>query len=85
MLPCRHPCHAWDLGLGTPYEVVSPNFQALNGWDCMNWPQLTWDSGLGIPCALALRVKCSISLAKLQKLERIFFKLSHSSFMNESS
>ena len=29
-LPCRHPCHTWDLGLGTPREVVSPNFHALN-------------------------------------------------------
>ena len=31
VLPRRHPCHAWDLGLGTPCEVVSPNFHALNG------------------------------------------------------
>jgi hypothetical protein len=25
-----------DLGHGTPCEVVSPNFHALNGWDCMD-------------------------------------------------
>jgi hypothetical protein len=30
----------WDLR-----EVVSPHFHALNGWDCMDWPQVTW--GLG--------------------------------------
>ena len=33
MLPRRHPCYNWDFGLGTPCEVVSPNFHALNGWD----------------------------------------------------
>jgi hypothetical protein len=26
MLLGRHPCHNWGLGLGTPCEVVSPNF-----------------------------------------------------------
>ena len=31
VLPCRHPCHSWDLGLGTPCEVVGPNFHAFNG------------------------------------------------------
>ena len=31
VLPCRHACYIWDLGLGTPCEVVSPNFHALNG------------------------------------------------------
>ena len=31
VLSCRHPCHTWDLGLGTPCEVVSSNFDALNG------------------------------------------------------
>jgi hypothetical protein len=31
LLPCRHPCHSWDLGLGTLCEVVSPNVRALNG------------------------------------------------------
>ena len=36
VLPCRHPCHSWDLGLGTLYEVVSPNFHALNVGDCTN-------------------------------------------------
>ena len=30
VLSCRHPCHAWHLGLGTPCEVVRPNFHALN-------------------------------------------------------
>jgi hypothetical protein len=37
------------LGLGTwdPYEVVSPNFHALNGSDYTNWPQVTWELGLG--------------------------------------
>jgi hypothetical protein len=23
-----------------------PNFHALNGWDCTNWSQVTWDLGL---------------------------------------
>ena len=38
-LPCRYPCHIWDLGLGTPCDVINPNFHALNDWDCTNWPQ----------------------------------------------
>ena len=38
MLPCRHSCHTWDLGLGTMCEVASPNCHALNGWDCTDWP-----------------------------------------------
>ena len=25
VLSCGHPCHTWDLGLGTLCEVVSPN------------------------------------------------------------
>lgn len=28
-------------------EVISPNFHALNGCDCMDWPQVTRDLGLG--------------------------------------
>ena len=47
VLPFRHSCNNWDLGLGTPYEVVSPKFHALNNWDCMDWPHVTWDLGLG--------------------------------------
>ena len=43
VLLCRHPCHTWDLKLGTMCEVESPNIHALNGWDCTNWPQVTWD------------------------------------------
>ena len=35
------------LGLGTPCEVLRPNFQTLNHWDCTDWPQVTWDSELG--------------------------------------
>ena len=31
VLPCEHPCHTWDLRLGTMCEVVSPNFHNLNG------------------------------------------------------
>ena len=31
VLLCTHPCHTWDLRLGSPCEVVSPNFLALNG------------------------------------------------------
>ena len=42
---CRQPCHSWDFGLGTMCEVVSPNFHALNGRDCMDWPNVTWDLG----------------------------------------
>ena len=51
VLPCRHPCRTWDLGLGIPCEVVSPNSQAFNGWDWTDWPQVTWDlvwTGLNI-------------------------------------
>ena len=29
-LPCKLPCHTWDLRLETPCEVVSPNLYALN-------------------------------------------------------
>jgi hypothetical protein len=47
VLPCRHPCHSWGLRLGTLCEVVSPNFHALNSWDCTDWPQVTWDLELG--------------------------------------
>ena len=50
MLSCKNPCHTWDVGLGTPCKVVSPNLHALNGWDCTNWAQVTWDLGLGILC-----------------------------------
>ena len=31
VMPCGHPYHTCDLGLGTLYEVVSPNFQSLDG------------------------------------------------------
>ena len=41
--------------LGTLCEVISPNFHALNNWDCTVWLQVTWDLGLGPPCELALR------------------------------
>ena len=43
VLPCRHSCHAWDLRLGNPCEVVCPTFHVLNGWDCTDWAQVTWD------------------------------------------
>ena len=33
VLPCRHPCHTWDLGLGTHVGTISPNFHALYSWD----------------------------------------------------
>ena len=51
VLWCRHPCHTWDLEHGTLCEVVSPNFHALNGWDCTYGSQVTWDS-----CELTLRL-----------------------------
>ena len=47
VLSWRHPCHPWNLGLETPCEVVSTNFHALNNWDCMDQPQVTWDLDLG--------------------------------------
>ena len=50
VLACEHPCYTWDLGLGTPCEVMSPNFHALNSWHCTDWPQVTWNLGLGTPC-----------------------------------
>ena len=49
MLLHKHPCHTWDTWFGIPCEVVSPNFHALNGWDCTNWLYMTWDL-----CELAL-------------------------------
>ena len=36
VFPYMHPCHTWNLGLGTPCEVVSPNCHSLNGFDCMD-------------------------------------------------
>jgi hypothetical protein len=54
MYSCRHPCHTWDLGLGTPCEVVNPNFHALNHWDCMDKPQVIWDLGFRTLCEPAL-------------------------------
>jgi hypothetical protein len=45
VLPCKHPCHIGDLRLGTSCAVKSPNFCALNGWDCTDWPRVTWDLG----------------------------------------
>ena len=32
------------------YEMVSPNLHALHGSYCTDWPHVTWDLGLGIPC-----------------------------------
>ena len=59
-LSCRHPCHTWDLGFGTLCEVVSPNFHALHGWECMNWPQvicdLVWSGKSQLPCSRWLRL-----------------------------
>ena len=45
VLPSRHPCHVGDLRLGTSCVVVSPNFRALNGWDCTDWLGVPWDLG----------------------------------------
>ena len=56
-LSCRHPCQNWDLRLGTMCEVASPNFHALNGSDCTDWPHVNWDSWVGRSiCELALIV-----------------------------
>ena len=33
--------------------MASPNLQALNGWDCTYWPQVTWDFWLGTLCEVA--------------------------------
>ena len=46
VLPCGHPCHTWDLGLGTLCEVVSTNVHALNIKYYIDWPQVTWDPQL---------------------------------------
>jgi hypothetical protein len=58
VLPCRHPCRTWGLGLGTSCEVVSPNFQALS--QRLRLHGLT-SSELGLrtwtPCEPALRRK----------------------------
>jgi hypothetical protein len=67
VLPCMHPCHTWNLGLGTPWKVVSPNFRALNGWDCTDLPQVTWALGLGSPCEPAY--ECAFTSAGGTKME----------------
>ena len=36
---------SYKLGFRTPCEVVSPNFHALNGWDCME--HVSWDLWVG--------------------------------------
>ena len=33
VLPCKHPCHNWDLGLEIPCDT--------------NWPQMTWNLRFG--------------------------------------
>ena len=65
VLPCRYSCHTWDLGLGAPCEVISPNFHALNGWDCTDWPQVTWHLGLGTSCELLIKWLYKSSLIML--------------------
>jgi hypothetical protein len=45
--PCRHPCHTWALGLGTPCgesQLWCSQRLRLHGLD---WPQATWR---GTPC-----------------------------------
>ena len=84
--PCWHPCHTWDLGLGTLCEVVSPNFHALNDWDYMDWPKVTWDLGLGTPCELALSIglnnapKCVFKLCHIQM--NLFLKCTFKNWLN---
>ena len=52
------------LGLGT-CEVVSPDLHVnRNIWDCMDWPQVTWNLGLGTMCELALRLWRRSALVK---------------------
>ena len=41
----RHPCHTWDWGPHLKWQI--PNFHALIGWECMDWPQVNWDLELG--------------------------------------
>jgi hypothetical protein len=54
ILACMHPCHTWNLRTSDLCEVVvSPNFLALNNWDCIDRPQVTCNLGLGTPCELA--------------------------------
>jgi hypothetical protein len=61
VLPCRHPCHTWDLGLRTLCEVVSPNIHALNNWDCTDWPRVTWDPvWIGHECSSTLNQKVKV-------------------------
>ena len=62
VLTCRHPCHNWDLRLGTACEVKSPTFHAINDWDCTDWPEVTWDLGLGAMYEPALSVPHPIHL-----------------------
>ena len=33
-----------------PCGAGNPNFHALNGLDCMGWPQVTWDLRLETRC-----------------------------------
>ena len=44
--------------------MVSPNSHALNGWDCMNQPQVTQDLGLRTMCEAALLTTISGRLEK---------------------
>jgi hypothetical protein len=38
------PCSTHVIfGTWNPCGVVSPTFHALNGWDCIDWAQVTWD------------------------------------------
>ena len=48
--PCRFPCctsyliRTWD-----PCEEVCPNLYACNGWDYMDWPQVTYRTHVNQP------------------------------------
>ena len=40
-----HPCHSGEFGTWDPCESRKPhlNLHALNNWDCMDRPHVTWD------------------------------------------
>ena len=54
-----------DLGLGTPFEVIRPNFHPLNGWDCTNWPQVTWNLGPHLKWYVPTSILSTVEIARI--------------------
>ena len=51
VLPCKHPCQSWDLGLGTPCESrlgTSMLSTVENAWIDLMWLGTPWEPALNV-------------------------------------